>query len=64
MTKEKNKQETIIEGNLKAEKDSGTWVGDNMWIFYIKTTSGRWDRVQRMDVSKIQKFFKTKLPVY
>ena len=56
--------QSIIEGNLKAEKDKGTWVGDNFWILHIKGTNGRWDRIQRMDVSKIQKFFKTKLPVY
>jgi hypothetical protein len=54
----------VDEGNLKAVKDTPTWVGDNWWIFYVKTTNGRWDRVSRMDVSKIQKFFNTKLPVY
>jgi hypothetical protein len=54
----------VDEGNLKAVKDTPTWVGDNWWIFYVKNTNGMWDRVSRMDVSKIQKFFNTKLPVY
>ena len=54
----------IIEGNLKAVKDTGDFGGPNMWHLHIKTNDGWWESVQWMGVYKIQKFFKTKLPEY
>jgi hypothetical protein len=54
----------LIEGNLKAVKDTGGFGGPNMWGFYVKDTKGYWDRVQWMSVYNIQPFFKGKLPVY
>jgi hypothetical protein len=58
------KSTVVIEGNLKAEKDTGTFGGVNMWRLYVKTTNGCWEDVQWMDVSNIQKFFKKRLPRY
>ena len=54
----------IIEGNLKAVKDTGTFGGPNMWNLHVKNTNGWWESVQWMGVYSIQKFFKTKLPEY
>jgi len=54
----------IIEGNLKAEKDTGDFGGPNMWKLFVKSTSGRWENVQWMNVYSAQRFFKTVLPVY
>ena len=53
-----------IEGNLKAEKCTGDFGGPNMWNLRIKNNNGWYEKVQWMDVSNIQKFFRTKLPVY
>jgi len=55
---------TITEGNLRAEKSTSDFGGANMWSLYVKTTNGWYESVQWMDVSRIQQFFKTKLPVY
>jgi len=55
----------VIEGNLKAVKDTSDFGGSNMWRLHIKETNGWWsDSVQWMGVSKIQAFFKEKLPTY
>lgn len=54
----------IIEGNLKAEKDTGDFGGPNQWRLYVKTNQGRWESVQWMNIYSIQRFFNTKLPVY
>jgi hypothetical protein len=54
----------IIEGNLAAIKDTSDFGGPNMWEFYVKTANGFWEKVQWMDVYRIQTFFKEKLPVY
>lgn len=54
----------VIEGNLKAVKDTNDWSNENMWHLYAKTTRGYYDSVQWMHVGNIQKFFNTKLPVY
>lgn len=54
----------VIEGNLKAEKDTGDFGGCNMWRLYIMTNRGLWESVQWMDVYKAQKFFSRQLPVY
>ena len=54
----------IIEGNLKAEKDTGDFGGPNQWRLYVKTNQGQWESVQWMNVYSTQRFFNTKLPVY
>lgn len=55
----------VIEGNLKAVKDTSDFGGANMWNLKIKELSGYWsDSVQWMDVQRIQPFFKEKLPMY
>jgi hypothetical protein len=54
----------IIEGNLKAEKDTGDFGGPNMWKLFVKTTKGRWKNIQWMGVYSIQELFNAKLPVY
>jgi hypothetical protein len=64
MNKQKIKQETIIEGNLQAVKDTQDFGGVNTWYLNVKCTNGSWNLVQAMGVYQIQKFFKTKLPVY
>lgn len=56
---------TIREDNLIAAKDVAyDDTGPNMWNLYIRTVNGGWEDVQWMDVESIQRFFKTKLPVY
>ena len=54
----------VVEGNLKAVKDTSDWSNENMWMLYIKTTRGYYEHVQWTGVHRIQEFFKTKLPVY
>lgn len=54
----------IVEGNLKAEKDTGDFGGPNMWQFYVKNQRGLWEHIQWMDVYRTQKLFKATLPVY
>lgn len=55
----------VIEGNLKAVKDTSTWAGPNQWHLYVKETSGYWsDSVQWMHIYSIQKLFTKSLPVY
>ena len=54
----------IIEGNLKAVKDTSDFGGPNKWSLHVRNNNGWYDSVQWMDVRRIQEFFKTKLPVY
>ena len=55
----------VIEGNLKAVKDTSTWAGPNQWHLYVKETSGYWsDSVQWMHRKAIQKMFTKSLPLY
>lgn len=54
----------IVEGNLKADKDTGDFGGPNMWQLCVKDNRGMWQSVQWMGVHSIQRFFSTKLPVY
>ena len=54
----------VEEGNLGAVKDMRDFGGPNMWTLHVKTADGRWEDVQWMSVYSIQRFFKTKLPVY
>lgn len=54
----------IIEGNLKAVKDTDDFGGCNMWNLYIKTRNGYWESVQWMNRHNIQQFFNAELPVY
>lgn len=55
----------VIEGNLKAVKDTSDFGGPNMWNLQIKATNGYWsDSVQWMCRGRIQEFFKEKLPQY
>jgi hypothetical protein len=54
----------IVDGNLKAEKDTGDFGGPNMWHLCVKNKDGRWESIQWMGVYRIQKFFSDKLPVY
>lgn len=54
----------IVEGNLKADKDTGDFGGPNMWQLCVKDKNGMWQSIQWMGVSRIQQFFNTKLPVY
>jgi hypothetical protein len=58
------KECVITEGNLQAEKSLSNFGNCNMWHLYIKNTSGYFESVQWMSVYNIQKFFKTKLPIY
>lgn len=58
------KEDRIIEGNLMATKSSSEFGGVNMWNLWVTTKSGRWEEVQWMSLSRIQNFFKTKLPEY
>ena len=58
------KHQQIIEGNLKADKCTGDFGGPNMWNLLVMNNNGYWESVQWMDVSRIQMFFKTKLPRY
>ena len=60
----KIKHEEIIEGNIKAVKDTEYFGGPNMWHLHIKTNNGWFESVQWMGVHTIQRFFTTKLPVY
>ena len=54
----------VEESNLRAEKSMSDFGGPNMWNLHVKTSNGRWEDVQWMNVYRIQEFFKTKLPVY
>jgi len=54
----------VIEGNLKAVKDTSDFGGCNMWHLYIKTTRGYYNMFQWMSVYNIQDLFNAKLPVY
>jgi hypothetical protein len=54
----------VIEGNIKAVKDTGDFGGPNMWNLHVKNTDGWWQSVQWMGAYNIQRFFKTKLPIY
>jgi hypothetical protein len=57
----------VVEGNIKAEKCTGDFGGPNMWklcIKNVKNNRGWYKQVQWMDVSNIQEFFETVLPVY
>jgi len=54
----------VVEGNLKAVKDTNDFGGCNMWQLYIKSTRGYYEKVQWMSVYNIQDFFTTKLPKY
>ena len=54
----------VIEGNLKAEKDTSDFGGPNMWRLYVMNKQGRWESIQWMSVYGIQEFFRAKLPVY
>jgi hypothetical protein len=54
----------VEESNLRAEKSMSDFGGPNMWNLYVKTSNGRWEDVQWMNVYRIQEFFKTKLPIY
>lgn len=58
------KEFEVIEGNIKAVKDTGDFGGPNMWNLHVMNTKGWWESVQWMGVYNIQKFFKTKLPEY
>ena len=58
------KPEVIQEGILGAVKCTSDFGGPNMWNLHIKTANGYWEEVQFLNVHSIQKFFKTKLPVY
>ena len=58
------KYQEIIEGNLKAVKDTSAFGGPNMWKLHVKKVNGWYDSVQWMSVYSIQEFFKTQLPVY
>lgn len=54
----------VVEGNIKAVKDTGDFGGPNMWRLHVKTNNGWFESVQWMGVHNIQRFFTTKLPVY
>ena len=58
------KYHEIIEGNLKATKDTSDFGGPNMWNLNVKDVNGYWDSVQWMNAGRIQGFFKTKIPRY
>ncbi len=40
------KQIEIVEGNLKAIKDTSDFGGPNMWDLYIKTVHGYYEKIQ------------------
>ena len=55
----------VIEGNLKAVKDTDDFAGPNMWNLHIKQTNGCWSNsVDWTDAYSIQTFFKASLPRY
>jgi hypothetical protein len=54
----------VIEGNLKAEKDTGDFGGPNMWRLHVKTIRGTWQNIQWLNHYAIQALFKTSLPEY
>jgi len=54
----------IEEGHVRAVKDQHTFGGCNKWYLHLKDTDGYYRQIQWMDVSRIQEFFKTKLPIY
>lgn len=54
----------VEENNLMAQKSQDDFGGPNMWRLYIREVSGHFEYVQWMNVYSIQRFFKTKLPVY
>ena len=57
--------QVIEEGDLRAVKVGVSHFGcPNMWNLCVKDTSGWYREVQWMNVSNIQPFFKTKLPIY
>ncbi len=58
------KQIEIVEGNLKAIKDTSDFGGPNMWDLYIKTVYGYYEKIQWMGVQRIQELFTTKFPVF
>jgi hypothetical protein len=58
------KYQEIIEGNLKAEKCTDDFRGVNKWNLYVMTLQGFWLNIREMEQFEIQKFFKTKLPIY
>ena len=63
--KNKIKPFEVIEGNLRAVKDTSDFGGMNMWRLHIKTTNGYWsDSIQWMSRYNIQQLFTTKLPEY
>jgi hypothetical protein len=62
--KNKIKPFEVIEGNLRAVKDTSDFGGMNKWHLHIKTTNGDWDDIQWMCRYSIQKLFTTKLPEY
>lgn len=54
----------VVEGNIKAVKDTDDFGGPNMWRLHVKTNNGYFEGVQWMNVHSIQRFFTAKLPVY
>lgn len=54
----------IIEGNLRAVKDTSDFGGPNMWRLHIKTLDNCWEDIDWSSHGKVQKFFSTKLPYY
>ena len=58
------KQIEIVEGNLKAIKDTSDFGGPNMWDLYIKNVYGYYEKIQWMGVQRIQELFTTKFPVF
>jgi hypothetical protein len=55
----------VVEGNLKAVKDTSDFGGPNQWRLHVKETGGFWsDSIQWMHVYTIQKLFTKSLPVY
>jgi len=55
----------VVEGNLKAVKDTSDFGGPNMWHLHVKETGGFWSNsIQWMNVYTIQKLFTKSLPVY
>jgi len=59
------KQYEVVEGNLKAVKDTSDFGGPNKWHLHVKETGGFWSNsIQWMNVYTIQKLFTKSLPVY
>lgn len=54
----------VVEGNIKAVKDTEHFGGTNMWYLHIKTNNGWFENLKWMGVHSIQRFFTKKLPVY